>query len=107
MSANVEPRTQTGAKDEPTVIRDVTPSKSAQPVTKAKETKPCLSEAVTKSDMGDNESSKDQRKLQTMNEGFQFDAEKPKKKKKNGGFMKRGPTALVKNRGTGFEGKVI
>jgi hypothetical protein len=107
MSPTVNHIAPTGDKDEPVVLGDVTNGTSAQPLTKGDETKPCVGESLTKSSPKDDESSKDRGKLQTMNERFQFDPEKPRKKKKKGGFMKRGPTALVKNRGTGFEGKVI
>lgn len=109
MSPTVDYRAQDGARDASGALGDATNGKPAQPPTNGEETKICLSEGVAKTEPKNDEPSKEPRKLQTMNERFQFDPEKPKQKnkKKKGGFMKRGPTALVKNRGTGFEGEVI
>ncbi|OIW28596.1 hypothetical protein CONLIGDRAFT_387442 [Coniochaeta ligniaria NRRL 30616] len=99
----------TGVEEVPTVLGETTNNTSAQPLANGGETKPCISETVTESNAKDNESSMDQHtmavKQQTpaIDGHSQADTDKPKKKKKKTNFMKRGPTALVRNRGTGFE----
>ena len=85
-------------------------SMDAQPLTNGDMSKSGVGEMVARPSPNTGEPSKDKGKLQTVNERFQFNPEEPKtkkRKKKNNNFLKRGPTALLKNRGTGFEGKVL
>jgi hypothetical protein len=112
MSPTVDHLTPNGAKPVPIVLGDTANNIPAQPLTNGDETKPCLSETVTVVNAKASDSSENrgtmavEQQTQTTDDGFQADTNKRKKRKRKG-FMKRGPTALTRNRGTGFEGKTF
>lgn len=110
MAPTADHITPTGVTEVPTVLGGNKNDTSAQPLIKGEETKPCLSEIVAGPNADDIESSRDQgtttaeQQTPTDDAPNHTDTGKPKKKKKKG-VLKRGPTALTRNRGTGFEGK--
>jgi hypothetical protein len=103
--------TPVGANEERTVLGNIANNTVAQPLTDGGETNPRKGERVTVSNGKENETgehiddaSVDEQASGSVNARLEVD--KPKKKKKKGGKSKRGPTALTRDRGTGFEGKL-
>lgn len=84
--------------------------KTTNATNNGEEAKPYLSETATESNIKHNESGQDQstmaveQQTRTADGHVQTGTDRPKKRKKKG-FLQRGPTALTRNRGTGFEGK--
>lgn len=112
MSTTIEHSTPTGTNDDSLALADTTNTTSAQPPADNVKTKPSPSETAaefTKRDVetgkgSDNEA--DDENPGTLDEGFNLHLEKPKNKRKKKGAAQRGPTALTKSRGTGFECKL-
>jgi hypothetical protein len=96
---------QAGDKAQP-VVGNTNTGNFAQPHVDGDETKRSVGAPRT-NDRDKDGHGQENPKPRSLNEHFQFSPEDsvPKKKKKNNNFMKRGPTALTKNRGTGFEGR--